>query len=220
MKSTLKLYCLTAFCLFTGLSCFAHSSGMEITLSMDQKMDMYSNGGKPRVRRVRYEEPVDNTFVLKEQLSNIYVILHNASKDFKKLYSSSEDEIYCISFELTDEKGKKTIIRHKPPEGRRPQRPSSYIKPGQTQIYNIYFNPHKWENIINITSGKVRKYTLRAMYDNKNEIIYSNPYTLIMDGTQSPATVYKKEKDKDQKENKEKLPDNIILLKPTPPKEP
>ena len=181
---------------------------MEITLSMDQQMDMYSSGGRPRIRRIRYEPPVDETFVLKRQLSSIYVIMRNTSGNFLKMYGSADDPTDLISFELTDEKGRTTIIRKKKNSSASDQRPISYAKPGLTQAFNVYLDPNVWENVVKVTPGKSTTYTLRAVLDNKVNKFYSKPYKLIMDGTHAPGAEHNHQSEQDTDKQKPDQPQN------------
>jgi len=198
-----------------------HAKGnVEISLSMDQQMDMYSNGGRLRVRSIRYAKPVDNTFLLQKPLSSVYVILKNNSKSFVKIYGNLDNPVDRFSFELTDEDGRITVIKKKPATSSRSDvRPGSYAKPGYTKVFNIHFDSESWNGIPSITPGKIKTYTLRAVFDNKVGKYYSVPYKLILDGVNSPAGKYllKKNEDKETDTKNSVTNSDILILSPTEP---
>ena len=198
-----------------------HAKGnLDVSISMDQQMDMYSNGGRLRIRSIRYNKPVDNTFVLQKPLSSVYVVLKNNSTSFVKIYGNLDNPVNLFSFELTDKEGHVTVIKKRPVKSTKSDvRPISYAKPGYTKVFTVHFDPESWSGIPSIAPGKIKTYTLRAVFDNKVGKYYSVPYKLVLDGVHSPAGKYLLEQNDDKETDTKNSVTNsdIMILSPTKP---
>ncbi len=85
-------------------------------------------------------------------------------------------------FELTPEQGQTFVVKHKKMPVNSEQVVSQYLAAGATVKKTILGYPNTWENIPVLEKDKVKKFKIRAVFENDDSKIYSNYYTLILDG--------------------------------------
>lgn len=90
--------------------------------------------------------------------------------------------IASLSFELTSEQGETFVVRPKKKPIRSGQVISDYLPAGETFYKVILADMNTWENIPVMEEGQSKKYKVRAIFDNNSSNIYSDYYTVILDG--------------------------------------
>jgi hypothetical protein len=128
-------------------------------------------------------KPFDGTVTIRRQPIPFCVVLTNVSSSPRSVYWQSEaGGIASLSFELTPEQGETVVVKRKKTPTRSGQVISDYLAPGATVQKSILTDIDTWENLPIIEPGKVKKIKVRALYNNNGSKIYSDYYTLILDG--------------------------------------
>jgi len=131
----------------------------------------------------KYVKPSDKTITIQVEPMLFSLILKNSSNSAQSIYWESDaGPTKFLSFEMTDEKGATFIVKHKKIPARSAAVISSFLSPGANVTETLVMDPDEWENLPLLESGKVKKYRTRMIYDNGGHTIYSDYYTLVLDG--------------------------------------
>lgn len=158
---------LFAALLFFPALCLAEE--LELSLAVDRGLTYATSYGK--------------TITVQMEPMSFSVTLKNPSSSAQSIYweSASGPEKF-ISFEMTDESGRVFTVKRKKSPSRSAAVVSSFLAGGANVSGPVTMDPAEWENLPLIEPGKVKKYRTRALYDNGGHTIYSDYYTLILDG--------------------------------------
>ncbi len=128
-------------------------------------------------------EPFDKTVTTRYQPMSFCVALTNNPSSSQSVYWKAEaGGIASLSFELTSEQGETFVVRPKKKPIRSGQVISDYLPAGETFYKVILADMNTWENIPVMEEGQSKKYKVRAIFDNNSSNIYSDYYTVILDG--------------------------------------
>jgi hypothetical protein len=157
-------------------------------------------------------EPLDKTFKVRAgSPKTFYVIITNISSSAQPYYGQSEDTGYSsISFEITDEGGNTNVIRRKRSASVSGAVTSTYLKPGEKQVFDILLNDEEWDNCFKLYKEGAKRARVRAIYDNESKTVYSPYYDVILvEGSGIPT---KADREKEEKEKEEKASSSSVLV--------
>ena len=130
-----------------------------------------------------FVKPLDKTFTIKEQPMPFSVILTNRSKSSQRIYWETDSGYTkSLSFEMIDEFGNISMIKRKEFPAMSVALVNTYLGSDASVTKTMIMDPDEWDNLSLIEPGKVKKFRARAVYNNDGHTIYSDYYTLILDG--------------------------------------
>ncbi len=147
--------------------CFADD--LELSLAVEQ------NGSLVK--------PFNKSITVQQQPIPFAVILTNHSGSSVPVYwEAGTGGMSSLSFELTNELGGIIVVKQKPVPLQSSTQLKRYLAAGESVDKVILIDIDQWENVPVIEPGKVQKFKVRAVYENDGKKIYSDPYTLVLDG--------------------------------------
>jgi len=156
-----------ALSLLASTVCFA--ADLEISVAVEQ------NG--------QFVKPFSKTVTVRQQPMPFSVVLTNRSDYSKSVYwTAGTGGMTSLYFEVTDESGQTVEVRYHPLTQATTMELNSYLQAGQSVNKTMLLNPDEWDNLPILEYGKVKTYQVRVIYENDGMKIYSDPYTLILDG--------------------------------------
>ena len=154
--------------LFSPALCLAEE--LRLSLAVDRGLSYASSSGKTI------------TVIVEPMLFS--VTLKNPSSSSQSIYWESESgPKKFLSFEMTDESGRAFMVKRKKSPARSTAVVNSFLAGGVSISGMVTMDPDEWEDLPLIEPGKVNKYRMRVLYDNGGHTIYSDYYTLILDGS-------------------------------------
>jgi len=128
-------------------------------------------------------KPFDRTITIKRQPTPLCLILANRSSSSQSVYWQVQaGGIASVSLELTDEQGKTVTVKRKEKPVSSDQVINNYLAAGASVTKTVMADPEEWNNIPVIEPGKAKKFKARAAFYNDGTTIYSEYYTLVLDG--------------------------------------
>ena len=159
-------------------------TGLELVLATEKTFDIEPGvHARPVITEVRYLEPRNATMVVTSQPRVFHVILRNVSDSSQRVWGGAQGALAYITFEITDEKGIKRIMKNTRDTARSTVRTGQDLGPGKQYVLNMHISPGEWENVPEWVEGEKRTLKMRIIFDNKSRKVYSEYYTLILDGT-------------------------------------
>jgi hypothetical protein len=157
---------LVALLIFPSM-CWAES--LEIALAVPKGLD--------------FVVPFDKTVKIRTQPMPFSVILTNRSTSSQSVYWEPEaGATKSLSFELKGEDGRTAIIKRKKTPLMSTAAVNTYLAAGAKVTKTLKMAIDEWENLPVIEPGKVKQFQIRVLYNNDGKTIYSEYYTLILDG--------------------------------------
>jgi hypothetical protein len=127
--------------------------------------------------------PFDKTMRVRTQPMPFSVILTNRSSSSVSIYWEPEaGATKSISFELKGEDGRIFIVKRKEAPLMSTAAVNTYLAAGGKITKTLKMAIDEWENLPVIEPGKVKQFQIRVLYNNDGKTIYSEYYTLRLDG--------------------------------------
>ena len=122
-------------------------------------------------------KPYQNKLVVKKWPVLFLIELENISNSSQEIHKvANADRLYGVQFEITEENGRKTIMKQKRRDIGSHAVISKYLGPGKSLVTKMLIDPDKWDNVVEFKPGK--DYKLRVIYESSMTKIYSDYYTL------------------------------------------
>ena len=131
-------------------------------------------------------EPYDRTIVIRRQPMPFHIVIKNTAIYARKVYQQSSSGGYSsIAIEVTDEEGRRTVVRKR----KEPTLSRAYtfdlLGPGESKVIHMLIYPDKWENIPRLEAGIDKQLKVRAVYNSRGRTIRSEYYKVILAGKTS-----------------------------------
>jgi len=153
---------------FSPALCLAEE--LQLSLAVDRGSTYASSSGKAITVQM---EPM-----------SLSVTLKNPSGSSQSIYWEKESgPKKFLSFEMADESGRAITVKRKKSPARSAAVVNSFLAGGANVSGTVIMDPDEWEDLPLIEPGKVKKYRMRVLYDNGGHTVYSDYYTLILDGS-------------------------------------
>ncbi|MDA0576584.1 MAG: hypothetical protein O3B24_00625 [Verrucomicrobia bacterium] len=135
-----------------------------------------------------YVEPENGKFAVTSQPTSFTVQVHNNSKLPQQIFTDQVSGVLSkLRFELTDARGENRLVSKKTPLGARTVWGTRSLAPGEMLAGDVLITPEEWDNVIVVPPGEVRQFTVRAVYENGSETVYSDRYEVTIAPPAAPA---------------------------------
>ena len=154
--------------LFPPTLCLAEE--LVLSLAVDKSYTYASSSGK--------------TITIQMEPMLFSVTLKNPASSSQSIYWEKESgPAKFLSFEMTDESGGSIMVKRKKSPTRSNAVVNTFLAAGAKVSGSVTLDPDEWGDLPLIEPGKVKKYRTRLLYDNGGHTVYSDYYTLILDGS-------------------------------------
>ncbi|HPM42440.1 MAG TPA: hypothetical protein PLV52_01245 [Candidatus Omnitrophota bacterium] len=133
------------------------------------------------VIRVRRGAPVIPFKVVLKNISSSTQSLNIGSGSGGSSYGAKSG-ITLITFETTDENGNTNVVTKKVELGQSRGESYIYMAPGKTKEFEIMLSPNEWNNAFKLADQGATRIKARVSYKSGSTTIYSDYYTIIIEG--------------------------------------
>lgn len=129
----------------------------------------------------RYVAPDGRKILITKQPTQFSVQVRNTADASRQIWTDQiSGTLSKLRFELTDEHGVRTVISQKVAFGQGRAWVSRYLSPGEVVAVDILLTPAEWDNVVAVPPGKVRHYTVRAIYQSGSQTLYTDNYDVTI----------------------------------------
>ncbi|MBP7056428.1 MAG: hypothetical protein KBB52_06225 [Candidatus Omnitrophica bacterium] len=149
--------------------------------------------GQVGYENVVYYNPPGNIIKIRRGMPVIpfKVVLKNVSSSSQSLNIGSgsggssygaKSGISLVTFETTDENGNTNVVTKKVEASQSRGESYIYLAPGKTKEFEIMLSPNEWNNAFKLAEQGASRIKARASYKSGSTTIYSDYYTVIIEG--------------------------------------
>lgn len=128
-----------------------------------------------------YVSPDGNKILITEQPTPFTVQVRNTSETSQQIFTDRISGVLSkLRFEMTDAQGIHKLVAQKQAFGTGHVWASRPLEPGGVRSVSVLLTPDVWDNVIQVPPGEVRRFTVRAVYENGSETLYSDRYEVTI----------------------------------------